>query len=202
MTTIKNFAKVAQNFVSQEVSSPVLEAGEHAVRLINAAVIHSKIDNKGNPKENADQHDYDDVTTQLYCEFGSVENKGAIAHRFNMEGFARYDDLTSEEKESGKFEVSAGPEPYALQTNKDGSVTRVPSEKNTEAAQRILSQAFKTMGLPAGSTLDDLQTVIDEKREFIAVVREREYNGKVKPELHYLKEMPVEAPVTDDSFAE
>lgn len=193
MSEIKNYVSAAKDFTSVEVKSPVLEKGKHRLRLVNAAVIHSAMTNKGEPKETLKE--YEDVTTQLYCELGSVEGAGAIAHRFQLEGFRSYDKLSPDEKESGKYEPSE--EGYALVT-KNSKKFRVPSEENTESAQRILSQAFKAMGLPPGSKINDLQTVIDDKTEFYGVVREREYNGKTFNELHYLQEIKEAAPVGEE----
>lgn len=183
MSEIKDIKKAAASFVSEEVSSQVLPAGEHRCVLLKAYVIHSMMDNKGNPKENKTT-EYQDVTTQVYTEFGSTENKGAIANRYNIEGFLAYDKLSDEEKESGKFTCSE--DGYAM-IEKNGKFYRVNSEENTAAAHRILSDAFKAMGIPVGSGLEAMDDVIAEKREVIVVVKDNDYNGKTTQVVSHLK---------------
>jgi len=195
MSTVKSFVDTARKFTSEEVKSPILEKGKHKIRLVNFSIIHSGITNLGEIKERVTE--YEDVTTQVYAEFGSTEGKGAIAHRFQIEGFKAYNKLTPDELESGKFEPSD--EGYAL-VEKNGKKYRMPDEENTAAAIRILSQAFKAMGLPAGSTLEDMQTVIDERREFYGIVRMRTWENKEYPELHYLQAIKTEVPIDDEAF--
>jgi len=196
MSKVKNYAEIAQNFQSVETAGQILDKGKHKVRLVNAVVLHSGITKNGEPKENYD-NDYSDVTTQLYVELGSTSDEGAIAHRFNLEGFLKYESLTPSEKESGKFQPSEGPTAYALKKDRSGNLVRVHDEENTMAAHRILSQAFKAMGLPAGSTIDDLEDVIEDRREFIADVGVETWDGKERSVLKNLLPAMKEAPVTE-----
>lgn len=193
MSKIKDMKAVASSFVSEEISSQVLPKGEYRCNLVKAYIIHSMMDNKGNPKENRTT-EYDDVTTQLYVEFGSTENKGAIANRYNLEGFVSYEKLSDEEKESGKFTCSE--DGYAM-IEKNDKFYRVNSEENTAAAHRILSQAFKAMNLPVGSDINSLDKAIEDKIEFTVVVKDNEHNNKTTQIVSYLK-----AAVSEEVIAE
>ena len=177
------------NFKSEDVSSAVLPAGRHAVKLVSWAIIHSMANNDGSPKQDKTT-EYADVTPQVYTVFGSTENKGAIAHRFQLEGYKHYDDLTVKQKESGKFTCSE--DGYAM-VEKNGQFFRVVDEENTAAAHRILSQAMKGMNIPVGSGIDALDDVVEDARVFDVVVKEKEYEGRVRFEVSAVK--PVAATV-------
>lgn len=182
MAELNKLADAFGAFESTEVSSDVLKAGQHACRLISWTGIHSAMDSKGNPK--AKETEYEDVTPQVLCVFGSTENKGAIAHRFQLEGYRHYDTLTQKEQESGKFTCST--EGYAL-VEKKGKLYRIIDEDNTNAARRIMSQAMAGMGIAPGNGLTALDEVKDEKREFTVVVKETTYNGKTRYEVANIK---------------
>jgi len=182
MSKIKDMKKVAASFVSEEVTSKVLKAGEHVCNVIKAYILHSMMNNDGSVKDKTTE--YDDVTTQMYVEFGSTTGQGAIANRYQLEGFVHYKKLTNAEKESGKFTCSD--DGYAM-IEKDDKFYRINSEENTAAAHRILSQAFKALDLPVGSDLDSIQTAIDNKIDVTVVVKDNVYEGKTSQVVNYLK---------------
>jgi len=193
MSNVKDFAKIAASFISEEVTSRVLGLGDHRCVLTKAVITHSMMTNKGEVKENKET-EYEDVTGQVYVEFGSTAGEGAIAHRYQLEGFVAYEDLTPKEKESGRFTASS--EGYAM-IQKNGKFFRINSEEKTAACHRILSQAFKVFGLPTGSTLENVQDVIDNKTEFIVNVKMNKHDEKESPVVNYLKEVTEEVEITE-----
>jgi hypothetical protein len=196
MAELSKLNAAFDNFESEETSSEVLKAGQHACRLISWAGIHSMMDNKGNIKNKVTE--YEDVTPQVYCVFGSTENKGAIAHRFQLEGYLHYDELSDKERESGKYTCST--EGYAL-IEKKGKFFRVQDEDNTASARRILSQAMAGMGIPAGSGLNALDDVCEDKLEFNVIVKEKSYDGKTYQEVSAIRKLaPVIANIADEAL--
>lgn len=184
----------AESFVSKDVKSEVLPVGTHNVLLTKAIISTSFHNHDGSEKDK--EYEWKDPTPVLIVSF--VKDAKAILHRFNFLGYKNYDDdLTTEEKESGEYEVSEE-SGYAL---KDGK--RVVSEKNTDACVRILSRLFSAVGLKPGSTLDDLNALI-EKREAectIVVEEKKKPDGGTMLEVVATKPIAAEAPVTG-GFAE
>jgi hypothetical protein len=186
-----------EGFTSTEVTSEVLKAGEHEVRLMSFAAIHSKVHSNGEVKDK--EYDYTDVTAQLYCVFGSTNNTGAIAHRFNLEAFKKYDDLETEVKE--RDDIVCSNEGWALKLDKNGeNPERIADKAKTIGAHNILSQAMNAMGLPAGSGINDLATVRDEKKTFRISVVKKEYNDKEYFEVKRVMPVKVGADVGAEAF--
>ena len=161
------------NFVSKAVSGNILPVGEHRVRLAQAFETDSFRNSDGSLK--ADLPSWKTPTDQLYMLCVSVEGKGSIGHRLQGKAWRKFDQLTDAEIASKKFINVDG---YACVKAKDGSVDRIPDEKGLEACSRIFDRFMNAVGLPEGSTIEDLDGVIADKTEFLIVVVNDEYEGK------------------------
>ena len=81
-------------------------------------------------------------------------NRLGITRRFNGLGYVKYEELTREQQESGKFSDEKG---YACEIAKDEKKYRLVSPERTGACRNILNQLFVAIGMKEGSTLNDLE---------------------------------------------
>lgn len=161
------------NYQSKAPEFQRLSEGTHNVRLVSIKETNSSLNYDGSLKEKLPE--YVDTTEQLAITVVSTEGKGGMTHRLNAEGFVKFDELTDEEIRSKKFTNVNG---YACAKNKAGKLQRVPDPKKTQACDNIMDQFMAATGLPEGSTLQDLDTVIENKTEFQVVVVNDEHEGK------------------------
>lgn len=161
------------NYSSKAPEFQKLPEGENMVRLASYKVTDSFHNYDGTLKSNLPQ--FVNPTEQLAITCVSVEGKGGITHRLNMDGYLRMNQLSDKELQSGKFIDIDG---YACAKNKDGQIVRLIDEERTRTCEGILDQFFSATGLPVGSTLEDLDTVIAEKAEFIVKVTKDTYADK------------------------
>ena len=187
----KNFF---QNFKSEAPEYKNLaEVQDHPVRLVRAELTDSRTQFDGTEKENLP--DYVDATEQLACVFVSAEGKGSIVHRFNGTGFTKYDELTAEQKKSDKIINIDG---YAC-VKKGEDYVRIQSEERTKACQNILNNVFDAFQIPAGSGMESLNDVIEERRVALITITKDEYQGKEQYRVARLKKMR-KAVATDEQF--
>lgn len=162
-------------------SSPpeLLKAGDNLVRLSTYKIIDSFHDFNGALK--AERPKYVTSTEQLVVTLVATQYRGALTHRFNMDGYVRYAELTPEEKESGKFmdinDFACAVDPET------GQIVRIPDEKREATCVSLLNNFFNACLLPPGSKIDDLEGVMANKTEFIAHVELDEYQGKTRPKV-------------------
>ncbi len=90
--------------------------------------------------------------------------------RYHLRGFKKFEDLTSEQKEDEKY--SSSESGYALL---DGD--RIVDDAKTKSCVSILSGAFHAFGLAAGSTLEDLQKVVDAREAEVDIVVKKATGG-------------------------
>ena len=165
-----------RRFASYQSKAPEfqkLSEGTHSVRLVSVKETDSAHNYDGTLKENLPE--YVDSTEQLAITVVSTEGKGGMTHRLNAEGYVKFAELTDEEIKSKKFTNVNG---YACARNKAGKLQRIPDEKKTQSCDNIMDQFMASTGLPEGSSIDDLDNVIQSKAEFQVVVINDEYDGK------------------------
>ena len=170
-----------------------LGEGTHTVRLVSVKETDSAHNYDGTLKENLPE--YTDATEQLAITVVSTEGKGGMTHRLNAEGFLRFADLTDEEIKSKKF---TNVNEYACARNKANKLVRIPSEKKTAQCDNIMDQFMASTGLPEGSTIADLDDVIQSRAEFQVVVVNDEYDGKDQYRIKSFKKAAVAASQTAD----
>lgn len=181
----------AHGFVSTETSSEVLKPGEHITKVVKMRIINSFQELDGSLKDK--EYEWKTPTPLVALTFAADHR--AIVDRFHLLGYRKYDDLSPEEKESGEYSVSERGN-YAL---KDGD--RIPDKENTEAAHNRLSRLFNAVGLPVGSTLDDLQEMIQEQSAevWIKVAEEQGDNGTYNVVKSFGK-VKAKADITAEAF--
>lgn len=148
------------------------EVKDHPVRLVRAELTDSRTNFDGTEKENLP--DYADATEQLACVFISEEGQGSIVHRYNGAGYVKFAELSEKQKQSGKFTEIDG---YAC-IKKGQDFVRIEDEEKTKACANIMSQMFDAFGLEAGSGMEDLNTVIEERRVALITVSKEIWNEK------------------------
>lgn len=162
-------------------SSPpeLLKEGKSLVRLSSYKTIDSFHDYNGQLKIN--RPEYVTSTEQLVITIVATQYRGALTHRFNMDGYVKYEELTPLEKSSGKFVDRNG---YACAVDPEsGQLVRLSDERKEETCRSLLNNFFNAVLLPVGSTIDDLDAVIKTRTEFVADVIMDEYNGKTRPKV-------------------
>lgn len=162
-------------------SSPpeLLPVGKSIVRLSTYKVIDSFHDYNGQLKIN--RPEYVTSTEQLVVTLVATEHRGALTHRFNMDGYVKYDELTPAEKASGKFVDRNG---YACAIDPEsGKLVRLSDEKKEETCKSLLNNFFNAVQLPVGSTISDLDSVIANQTKFTVDIVMDEYLGKSRPKV-------------------
>jgi len=160
---------VVASFVSTEVTSAILQAGTHIAQAVKVRISHSFAKADGSPKDGP--FEWKTPTPLIAITFADATG-AVIMERYHLQGYVRYEDLTPKQKESGKYTASEK-EGYAL---KDGD--RIVCEKKTADCINILSGVFSALGLAPGSTLDDLQAVVDARDAEVEIVVQKCNDGK------------------------
>ena len=181
------------SYVSKAPEFQKLGEGTHNVRLVSVKETDSAHNYDGTLKENLPE--YADATEQLAITVVSTEGKGGMTHRLNAEGYTKFADLTDEEIKSKKF---INVNDYACAKNKAGQLVRVPDEKKTKSCDNIMDQFMAATGLPEGSSIEDLDEVIQSKAEFQVVVINDEYEGKDQYRIKSFKKAAASVPATAD----
>ena len=152
-----------------------LKPGNHNVRLAKFAVVDSFDKNTaGDIKENLPE--WQDATDQLFVTF--VGKDGAISHRFNLQGYVKFSELTASEIKAKKVIDIKG---YACIKNKDGNIVRIEDPAKTETALGIVDQFTSALDIPERTPLGEaLENAINEKTELNIYVKEEVYNNKVQ----------------------
>ena len=145
---------------------------DHPVRVARWGRIDSFTQIDGSTKENLPA--WEDATPQLFVILVSMLGKGSIVVRLNGCGYAKYESLTKEQIESGKFEKAGD---YAI-TTINGHKVRLEDPGNTESCRNILNQFFSALNLPTKSKIDDLDMAVEEQSTMLCTVTKGEYEGK------------------------
>ena len=137
------------NRKTEKVSTPVLEAGLHNVKVLEILETNDKISEIGSSVEE-DKEGWKDATLQIAIKFGSTEGKGVFTHRYSIAGFKRFSELT--EKEQKLCDV-AGEQEYAV-SKKTGM--RIIDQERVNKAWESIDKLCANSGLPAGSEVAEL----------------------------------------------
>jgi hypothetical protein len=164
-------------FSSFQVAKPeltLMQAGDHVSRISSVRMTDADHQLDGVPKK--EQKPWVDVHHQMAVTFASVKGAGLITNRFNSKGFERYDELTDEQRASGKFENVEG---FACRKNKQGQLERCESVSRTTECINILNKFAAALGIAEGESLmDGIQRAIAEKRELVVLVKADVYKDK------------------------
>ena len=164
---------IFKNYVSKAPERVELPVGTCLVTLVSYKETNSFEMYNGEVKEK--EFGWALPVNQLAVILKGVDVKGVHTHRFQEEGYLKYASLTDEEKASGLYTDIQG---YACAVNKKNQLVRIPDEENTKACMNILDQFFAAVGLPEGSTIDDLDTVIEAAHPFEVTIVNKPYNGE------------------------
>lgn len=145
---------------------------DHPVRVARWGRLDSFTNIDGSTKENLPA--WEDSTPQLFAILVSTLGKGSIVIRLNGAGYSKYEGLTKEQVESGKFEQAGD---YAI-TEVNGHKVRIEDPANTESCRNILNQFFGALDMPVGSKIDSLDEAVEEQRTMLCTVVKSEYEGK------------------------
>ena len=99
-----------------------------------------------------------------------------MTHRFNGCGYRKYEDLSKEELDSGKYENIDG---YACYKDNEGDIVREESEENTQACANIINQFASALQIEEGTELmPALEEAIASQKTFRVTVKNEPYDGK------------------------
>ncbi|RLI35296.1 hypothetical protein DRO66_07500 [Candidatus Bathyarchaeota archaeon] len=159
-----------------------LQAGVHEVHLSAWKVTHSRVKWDGDEKPNLPE--FDDPTPQLGIEFRNAD--GDVGwHRFNMTGFARWEDLTDKQQADDKHvKVIFGEQVYACKQTANGLV-RIQDVKRTNAAHSFVDQFFAAMNQTGQTIGVGMARMLDSKEKFSVTLKndpygDNDHNVKVK----------------------
>lgn len=148
-----------QNYVSKLVEFMKLPEGDNDVRLVSYHISDSFHNFDGSLK--AELPAYTNPAGQLITTWVSLTGNGGLTVRNQDTGYVRYSELTDEQINSGKYTDVNG---YACMIEKkSGKLVRIESEERTKVCENILDQLFTACGLPEGSSVNDLDSVIANK---------------------------------------
>ena len=139
--------------------------------------------------EKEDLPEYKDACDQIGLLLKS--DKGFIPMRMNGCGYTRFDELTADQKKSGKFIDIDG---FAVHAD---TMERDISDDRTEKARNIMLQLFRALNMPEGSDLNALDTAVEDQLPFQAKVtyeNSSEYGEQVK--VNGFKKVKGEQPET------
>lgn len=160
-------------FVPQENLQDQLGVGTHTVTVVEYRVTHSREQWDGSPKENLPE--FEDATPQLGVMFRN--DKGIAFHRFNMYGYARWEDLSDKQQASGKYhKVQFGNRLYACE-EKNGSLIRVRDPKRCRDAESFVNQFVSAVGMTGKPLGESLPLMVSDKVELNIVVENDPYEG-------------------------
>jgi hypothetical protein len=163
-----------ESYKSKAPEFQQLKEGDHNVRLVRFQATDSFHNFDGSLKNNLPA--YTNPTEQLVITVVNAAGKGGITHRLNLDGYVRYGELTEKELKSGKFVDIGG---YACAKDpKTGEIKRVTDEARTATCEGMLDQFMAATGLPVGSSVDDLDDVIESKAVFGVRVTKETYEEK------------------------
>jgi len=183
-------------YFKQETAEPEfkdLSPGEYNVTIQGLKVLDSRIkDWKGTKKSVLPK--YVDFTPQIGVRFVSTEGEGSIVSRFNLLAFDKWDDLTPEEQESGKYEPVGE---YACVKDDDGELIRTPSESGMVTVNRIQASVAHALGMTGESFALALDKAMQEKVVFGIRVEPHQYKGQVYSRV--VSYFPVKAEIEADT---
>lgn len=166
----------------------VLSEGEHVVRATKFAVTDSFMQYNGTQKDELPE--WANATPQLAITVVDVNGKGGLTHRLNGCGFVKFDDLTSEQLESGNYTEING---YACYEDKDGDTVRLECPDKTEACANIMNQFATALGIAEGTNIiKGLERAIEDKYEMRVTVVNDSYEGKDQYRLSKFKAVALE----------
>lgn len=171
----KSIQNAVLGYVSKESRQDLLGTGKHTVSIIDWKVLHSRI--KWNGEEKETLPDFVDPGPQLGLMLGN--DNGVVFYRGNLFGYDQWDDLTEEQKASGKFEkVPFGDRVYACTTNTQGNMIRRKNKKRTADAESYIDQLMSSINCTGKDVAGSLDGAVENKAELVIEVKVEEYNGK------------------------
>jgi len=176
------------NYRSKTPMFNSLGEGEHRVKLVKYMTSDSFTNYDGTMKKDLPGHNT--PCPQLIISVVAVNNSGALVHRVNLGAYRKFNELTEKELKTGKFSDIDG---FACIADKSGKLQRIPDEEREQSCISILDQLFHALQLPEGSGLDDLDTAIAGKTEFVVNVVNEPYDGRDQMRISKFKKAP--APV-------
>lgn len=169
----------------------LLDAGEQLVRLVNHEELDSFTQYSGEPKP--ETKEYEVPTPQLAITVVAAEpgKSGGLTHRFNGQGYVKYDELTDEQKQDEAYLNIDGyaaclhsydekTDTYVPDPENGTLMARIVDEKRTRDCKNILMQFCSAAQLKQDANLfDELSRIeSDPEATFIVNVTVEEYNGK------------------------
>lgn len=155
-----------------------ISEGEHIGVIRQAALVNSFMkDLKGTMK--TDLPEWITPTTQIALVLQAVgKTKGITTTRINRNAYLKWNDLSQEEKASGKYTPDEN-EKYALVETKDGKFDRVVDEEGTKKCISIINQLGVTLGADPGTPLEKaINDAIEDGCVFKFKVKSEKYKGK------------------------
>ena len=168
-------AGIFDSYKSEKTTFTQLPEGKQRMKLVAIVMLNSFLNHDGSVKSEDKKKPWADSTPQMAITVVGVDNKGGMTHRLNGLGYKRFSELTKEQQESGKFQNCEG---YACVKDKAGRLVRIEDKAKTEQCSNILNELFYAVGLPEGSTIDNLQDKCAQAPEFIAEVVKDSYKEK------------------------
>lgn len=166
MNKLSNYTSKAPEFMK-------LPEGNSDVRLVSYHPTDSFHNYDGTLKEALPQ--YTNPCEQLAITVVAISGKGVLTHRLNTEGYAKFSELSDAEVKSNKFTDVNG---YTCAVNpKTKQLERLVDANKTATCTNILDQFMSSTGLPAGSSINDLDKVIASKSVFSVTVVNEPFEG-------------------------
>lgn len=138
------------NTIGAYLKGQGLTVGTENVSPVKMSLTDSFSNFNGTPKPDSDLPDWNDPTDQLAVSFISTEGHGVHTHRFNLQGFKRWTEMTEEELKDKAYEQAGI---YACTIEENDQVIRVLDDTRSKTAIGMLDQLFAALGLPLGSTV-------------------------------------------------
>ena len=187
-TNQEMMAAIAASFVSEESSYDVLKEGTHIAILTKLRIMHSFLKADGSEKEGS--FEWKTPTPLVAITF--ADKKGSVVmERFHLKGYVRYDELSAKQKSAAAY--SSSETGYAL---KGGD--RIVCEKRSKDCIQILSRVFNALDMATGSTLDDLQKIVDAREKEVQIVVGKASEGDFM-EVTKVSKVSEAAPVDSDA---
>jgi len=138
------------NTIGNYFKSQGLDVGTENVRVAKMSLTDSFSNFDGTPRPASQLPEWTDPTIQLAVTFASLEGHGVHTHRFNLQGFRRWDELTEEAQKDDAY-VQLGD--YACTIEDDDQIVRELDETRSATAIGMLDQLFAALSLPIGSSV-------------------------------------------------
>lgn len=149
LSTYKSKAPTV-NTIGAYFKSQGLKVGTENVRAAKMSLTDSFSNFDGTPRPASQLPEWTDPTIQLAVTFASLEGHGVHTHRFNLQGFRRWNELTEEAQKDDAY-VQVGD--YACTVEDNDEIARELDETRSATAIGMLDQLFSALSLPIGSSV-------------------------------------------------